>query len=118
MSVLVAWARAAQEAREADTCCSLVGLRPKTQKSYQHSNVPAAASGSCVGMSTEGTPSLRTCAHCRTLCSTGLLEQVIASASAAGVPLSGENALQRYDHFAFDRIAERCDCWSSTDSSV
>ena len=24
----------------------------------------------------------------------------------AGVPLSGENALQRYDHYAFDRIAE------------
>jgi beta-amylase len=24
----------------------------------------------------------------------------------AGVPLTGENALQRYDHFAFDRIYE------------
>lgn len=36
----------------------------------------------------------------------GLLAQVIAAAAKAGVPLSGENALQRYDHFAFDRIAE------------
>jgi Glycosyl hydrolase family 14 len=31
---------------------------------------------------------------------------VVETAAAAGVPLSGENALQRYDHFAFDRIAE------------
>ena len=37
---------------------------------------------------------------------TGLLQQVIEAATAAGVPLSGENALQRYDHYAFDRIAE------------
>lgn len=36
----------------------------------------------------------------------GLLQQVVETAAAAGVPLSGENALQRYDHFAFDRIAE------------
>jgi beta-amylase len=36
----------------------------------------------------------------------GLLQQVIEAAAAAGVPLSGENALQRYDHYAFDRIAE------------
>ncbi|BDA47842.1 beta-amylase 1, chloroplastic [Coccomyxa sp. Obi] len=36
----------------------------------------------------------------------GLLQQVIEAATAAGVPLSGENALQRYDHYAFDRIAE------------
>lgn len=60
------------------------------------------------GVSAEGIARLRIHAQCCTLCSTGLLEQVIASASAAGVPLSGENALQRYDHFAFDRIAERC----------
>lgn len=31
---------------------------------------------------------------------------MVATAAAAGVALSGENALQRYDHFAFDRIAE------------
>ena len=36
----------------------------------------------------------------------GLLQQVIEAAAAAGVPLSGENALQRYDQYAFDRIAE------------
>ena len=36
----------------------------------------------------------------------GLLTQVIEAAANAGVALSGENALQRYDHFAFDRIAE------------
>ena len=38
--------------------------------------------------------------------SAGLLQQVIEAAVAHGVPLSGENALQRYDQFAFDRIAE------------
>jgi beta-amylase len=42
-------------------------------------------------------------AHCSPQ---GLLQQVVETAAAAGVPLSGENALQRYDHFAFDRIAE------------
>ena len=31
---------------------------------------------------------------------------MIEAALAAGVPLSGENALQRYDQYAFDRIAE------------
>ena len=36
--------------------------------------------------------------------SAGLLEQIIATSSAVGVPLAGENALQRYDSFAFDRI--------------
>lgn len=36
----------------------------------------------------------------------GLLQQVIDASIAAGVPLSGENALQRYDQQAFDRIAE------------
>ena len=36
----------------------------------------------------------------------GLLQQVIAASAAAGIPLSGENALQRYDQQAFDRIAE------------
>ena len=39
-------------------------------------------------------------------CFAGLLQQVIRAASDAGVPLSGENALQRYDSYAFDRIAE------------
>ena len=36
----------------------------------------------------------------------GLLKQVIDAAVEHNVPLSGENALQRYDQFAFDRIAE------------
>ncbi|KAK9805935.1 hypothetical protein WJX73_006454 [Symbiochloris irregularis] len=36
----------------------------------------------------------------------GLLEQVVNAAAAANVPLAGENALQRYDRYAFDRIAE------------
>ena len=36
----------------------------------------------------------------------GLLEQVVAASARAGVPLAGENALQRYDRYAFDRIAE------------
>lgn len=36
----------------------------------------------------------------------GLLQQVISASIAAGIPLSGENALQRYDQQAFDRIAE------------
>ena len=31
---------------------------------------------------------------------------MIEAAQVAGVPLSGENALQRYDHYAFERIAE------------
>jgi beta-amylase len=35
-----------------------------------------------------------------------LLRQVIEAANEFGVPLAGENALQRYDHYAFDRIAE------------
>ncbi|KIZ05231.1 hypothetical protein MNEG_2733 [Monoraphidium neglectum] len=36
----------------------------------------------------------------------GLLQQVLECAEAHGVPLAGENALQRYDEHAFDRIAE------------
>ena len=36
----------------------------------------------------------------------GLLQQVISASIAADIPLSGENALQRYDQQAFDRIAE------------
>ena len=36
----------------------------------------------------------------------GLLEQIIQASLQAEVPLAGENALQRYDHYAFDRIAE------------
>ncbi|GIL83204.1 hypothetical protein Vretimale_11282 [Volvox reticuliferus] len=35
-----------------------------------------------------------------------LLQMVIEAAEVYGVPLSGENALQRYDDYAFDRIAE------------
>ena len=34
------------------------------------------------------------------------MKQVIEAAVKHKVPLSGENALQRYDQFAFDRIAE------------
>lgn len=32
--------------------------------------------------------------------------QVLDCAEQHGVPLAGENALQRYDDYAFDRIAE------------
>lgn len=35
-----------------------------------------------------------------------LLQQVIETAEKYGIPLSGENALQRYDDYAFERIAE------------
>ena len=42
-----------------------------------------------------------TCSHLA-----GLLQQVIQAATDVCVPLSGENALQRYDSYAFDRIAE------------
>lgn len=35
-----------------------------------------------------------------------LLQHIIESAEAYGVPLAGENALQRYDDHAFDRIAD------------
>lgn len=36
----------------------------------------------------------------------GLLQQVLECSERYGVPLAGENALQRYDEHAFDRIAE------------
>ena len=36
----------------------------------------------------------------------GLLDQVIKASARHAVPLAGENALQRYDRYAFDRIAE------------
>ena len=35
----------------------------------------------------------------------GLLNQVLTAAAGAGVPLAGENALQRYDGSAMERIA-------------
>lgn len=35
-----------------------------------------------------------------------LLQQVIETAEKYNIPLSGENALQRYDDYAFERIAE------------
>ncbi|GAX80527.1 hypothetical protein CEUSTIGMA_g7965.t1 [Chlamydomonas eustigma] len=35
-----------------------------------------------------------------------LLQHIIESAEAYGVPLAGENALQRYDDYAFERIAD------------
>ena len=43
---------------------------------------------------------------CGTVGCAGLLAQVIEAAVEHKVPVSGENALQRYDQFAFDRIAE------------
>ncbi|KAL6780150.1 AMB1 [Auxenochlorella protothecoides x Auxenochlorella symbiontica] len=60
----------------------------------------AAASFTCVEM--------RDCEHpAEAACSPeGLLGQVLAAAARAGVPLGGENALQRYDRAAFDKIAE------------
>lgn len=60
----------------------------------------ASASFTCVEM--------RDCEHpLEGRCSPeGLLHQVLATAARAGVPVSGENALQRYDQHAFDRIAE------------
>ena len=36
----------------------------------------------------------------------GLLSQVLRAAARHGVPLGGENALQRYDRAAFDRMAD------------
>ena len=36
----------------------------------------------------------------------GLLDQVVRASALHSVPLAGENALQRYDRYAFDRIAE------------
>lgn len=32
--------------------------------------------------------------------------QVLSTAARVGVPMSGENALQRYDQFAFDKICD------------
>lgn len=60
----------------------------------------AGASFTCVEM--------RDCEHpMEGRCSPeGLLHQVLATAARLGVPVSGENALQRYDQHAFDRIAE------------
>ena len=47
-----------------------------------------------------------TCCCCCCCCSFLLLLQVLETAEHYGVPLAGENALQRYDEHAFDRIAE------------
>lgn len=60
----------------------------------------ASASFTCVEM--------RDCEHpTEGRCSPeGLLNQVLATAAKARVPTSGENALQRYDHHAFDKIVE------------
>jgi beta-amylase len=51
---------------------------------------------------------MRDCEHPREgLCSPeGLLNQVLAAASQYNVSVAGENALQRYDGNAFDKIAE------------
>lgn len=59
-----------------------------------------SASFTCVEM--------RDCEHpAEGLCSPeGLLNQVLSTAASAGVPVSGENALQRYDRCALDKIAE------------
>ena len=35
-----------------------------------------------------------------------LLPQVLSTAAKVGVPMSGENALQRYDEYAFDKICD------------
>jgi len=60
----------------------------------------AGASFTCVEM--------RDCEHpAEGMCSPeGLLHQVLATAAGAGVSVSGENALQRYDQYALDKIAE------------
>lgn len=60
----------------------------------------AGASFTCVEM--------RDCEHpTEGRCSPeGLLNQVLTTAAKAKVPTSGENALQRYDHHAFDKIVE------------
>lgn len=51
---------------------------------------------------------MRDCEHPpESMCSPqGLLKQVIERARDAQVPLSGENALQRYDEYALSRITE------------
>ena len=51
---------------------------------------------------------MRDCEHPREgLCSPeGLLSQVLAAAAKYNVSVAGENALQRYDGNAFDKIAE------------
>lgn len=60
----------------------------------------AAASFTCVEM--------RDCEHpLEARCSPeGLLGQVLSTAARTGVPMSGENALQRYDQWAFDKICD------------
>jgi beta-amylase len=60
----------------------------------------AGASFTCVEM--------RDCEHpAEARCSPeGLLGLVLATAAAAGVPVAGENALQRYDAVALDQMAE------------
>lgn len=59
-----------------------------------------SASFTCVEM--------RDCEHpADCLCSPeGLLNQILTTAAAVNVPVSGENALQRYDARALDKIAE------------
>lgn len=51
---------------------------------------------------------MRDCEHPpESMCSPqGLLKQIIEDAKKAQVPLSGENALQRYDDYALSRIME------------
>ena len=64
------------------------------------------SSGMCVTAREEDIPLVHEKAFKACLWCAGLLQQVIEAATAAGVPLSGENALQRYDQYAFDRITE------------
>lgn len=73
------------------------GYEPIMQVLASHG---AGASFTCVEM--------RDCEHpMEGRCSPqGLLNQVLSTAAAAGVVMSGENALQRYDSYAFDRIVE------------
>ncbi|KAI7836743.1 hypothetical protein COHA_009381 [Chlorella ohadii] len=73
------------------------GYLPIFEMLKRHS---ATASFTCVEM--------RDCEHpIEGRCSPeGLLNQVLSTAARAGVPMSGENALQRYDQWAFDKICD------------
>lgn len=63
-----------------------------------------AKNGACVNFTCV---EMRDCEHPIGRCSPqGLLNQVISTALELNVPVAGENALQRYDRHAFDRIIE------------
>jgi len=73
------------------------GYRPIMEVLSRHD---ANVSFTCVEMRDCEHPSH---ARCSPEC---LLQQMIAAAAAYNVPLAGENALQRYDQYAFDKITE------------